>query len=292
MKIKLFLCISVVLLISNNVLASCPACLGTVGLPIRGPFLTSLTHLDLDIVYQETLEMKDEFWRKIRLLNISASYNIPNSSLSFGTTLPFSFAEGFMADGEYHRVTGITGIDLFTRYFLFKSLFSSDHPILMAIFGTRLPIGTISHLEHPDVKVPHGLLAGMGGSIVISSPLVFYGNTTYLFNFKSSSQYTLGDKFSGVIGANTSLDVGLPLMLGVDVQFISNFSDNDPHDTDVAKNTNRQVISIGPKLTVLIINEPKLSLDAMLSIPVFENRSGTKQLPTSTISEFGLGVGF
>lgn len=293
MKIKLFLCISVVLLIPNSVLSqSCPACLGTVGVPLRGQFLTSLTSFDFDIRYRETYESSNEFWRKTRVLNPSLVYNIEESDLSFGATLPLVFSERFMFDRIYSKDTTISGIDLFSRYSFFKDTNLHNQSTFMGIFGVKLPIGTIISFENRDIKTPFGLLTGIGGSLIISEPFIFYGSFSYLFNFKDSTQYSFGDRLLGTIGINTSLDIGLPSMIGIDTQFVSNFSDNDPTNPSIAENTNRQVISIGPKFNVLIFNNPKTTFDVTFGIPVLESKLGTMQLSTNNILEVSLGIGF
>ena len=278
----------VFLLFPTEGFASCPACLGGTGFPLRGSFFYTNSPLSMDLRYLENRQKSGPYWRRLRLGRLSLAYSL--GSYQLGTALPFDFVEGYMFDSKYHRVTGVPGVDLYAR----KSWapFKAGRPVTVAFAGLRLPIGRVDHLDHPSASAPIGILGGLAYGISPGFSWVLYGDLSGVWNLPRNDEYSFGSKIGGDGGILYALPTSRLLLIGIDGRIEKTFPDDDPLEPEVKENTGYFSIKVGPRFQAEVSAFPKVLIDSSLRFKVFEELSGPQYLPSLLDFETGLSVGF
>ncbi|MEW6456414.1 MAG: hypothetical protein AB1410_06870 [Acidobacteriota bacterium] len=235
--------------------ATCPACLGSVGLPLRGYAFTTLQNFDFSFRYRFERQEDDIYYRNLQNARISLIRNFDR--WSFGANIPISYANGFMRDGKFHTVFSIPyGVDVLTRYFILKAPFVSTRPILSIIGGIKIPSGYVFHKEHDSLPIPWGLNSGIAYSINIGGNIIF--SELYYSYFLKQSNYSFGNRATVSLGIMRFFKTNLGISLNSTLvwQEGDKISTTYPSEdsVDVFQNTRRLTLDIGPRISLLIFD--------------------------------------
>ncbi len=279
---------TLILLIHFSAFSTCPACLGSIGISLRGFASTSLTPWDLQVRYRYERQSLFSYYRNLNSLQLSFYHNFER--FSFGVNLPFSSANGFMRDGKLHRVRALYGIDISGRFFVLKAPFTPSRPILSFTASFKVPIGYIYHEEHESVKIPYVLTFGSGYSVSLYD-FIFAIEGYYSKVFNRDEKYHFGDRGSVYLTFLRFIPVSnKPIGLGFNFSFLWQDGDKSGH-SEVFENTRRLTLDFGPRLIVPIFDN--ISVDIYAGYFILKGVNLPQDVLRSKFSiEAGFVVGF
>jgi len=258
---KRLIIVMLIFLIHSRVFPHCGACLGSVGLSLRGLASTSLNPWDFLIRYRYERQSQSAYYRNLNAFQLSFYRNFER--LSLGVNLPFSIANGFMMeDAEIHRVRTLYGVDISARYFILRSPFTPSRPILSFITSFKIPVGYIYHEEHESVRIPYVLTAGFGYSVSPAN-FIFAIEGYYSKVFNRDERYSFGDRGSVYLTFLKFIPIsGKSVGLGLSFSALWQDGDVDPENDNVFKSTRRTTIDVGPRFILPISNSFSLDIYA------------------------------
>ncbi len=159
--IKKLICVILLkFVIITSSYSDCPACLGSIGLALRGMGSSAFSPFESQFRYRYERQSYSEYYRNLNIAQFNFFRNF--DKISFGFILPLSFANGFMSDGKMHRIRSLYGLDFSLRYFPLKAPFTPSRPVLSILTSVKIPIGYIYHEEHEPPKIPYVFTFGIG----------------------------------------------------------------------------------------------------------------------------------